>query len=389
MLPPVAFASRGLGIEVQNRQRSLEYALFLWAIALAGCRRVNELEQRCLAGDTGACEAACDKGVFGEGGCFRAGNAHRQAGALDFSSADFKRARSYFKKSCDGGYGEGCLFAAQSIDAPYGPLDASSASDAPPKMISDEELAERQRLLERACKLDPVAACKRLGDVTIGKNAMQAETAYHRACESSREREACKAQRSKEVQTLEQWRSTCTRGGADACTHLGDALYTIDAPRAVRLFVNECKLRGVEALAGGLGRFVVERAHNPERSSASSPPARDGLGDKPSITLTSAGANGSVAVVVVERAIQMHRGELAACLSGVSKGDGGKVRARLIVDLTGDVWRASPLESTLGLRDTECLVSVLGGLSFDGPLPAPATVDVAFAVGSDAAAKRR
>lgn len=368
----------------------LRFAVFAALLCVTACSRVKALKQQCLAGDTAACESACDKGVVGEGGCFQAGSGHRQRSALDFASTDFREARRFFKKSCDGGYGEGCLFAAQTIDAPFGPLDTVTAAAAePPPTISDGDITERERLLQRACDLAPASACKRLGDVLIGKNAPRAETAYHRACKSSSEPDACKAQRSKEVNTLEQWRSGCTRGGADDCTRLGDALYAIDAPRAVRLFVNECQLRGVESITGGLGKFVVERAMNargsfePSRGVHPAP----GSGGPPVASLAPT-VQGTVAVVTVQRVLQMHTTELSSCVAALPRTTRGKVVVEAIVDLTGDVWRAKVTESTLADAQTTCLLSVLRDLGFGGPLAAPATVVIPIVIGEGADARR-
>jgi hypothetical protein len=378
-------------MKVKLRETSFaRSALILLALASVGCRRLNELKQRCSTGDMSACEAACDKGLTGEGGCFQAGNLHRERGALDYAGSDLKKAQTYFKRSCDGGYGEGCLFAAQAIEAPYGPIDSDAAGSDPPKTISDDELSRRQSLLERACDLAPAVACKRLGDISIGKNASQAESAYHRACQSSREPAACMAQRSKEVQTLEQWRSACTRGVADACTHLGDALYAIDAPRAVRLFVNECKLRGVETIAGGLGRFVADRARSARGGRMGPPVALGGPNpNAPSVVLASSEVNGGVALVAVRRAVQVHQDQLAACASGLPKGTSAKLRTELVVDATGDAWRATPLETDLPGGSVQCMLSVLEDLAFDGPLSAPAKVELTLSIGGGDQPPRR
>src|SRR6185503_15038 len=154
--------------------------------------------------------------------------------------------------------------------------------------------------------------------VLIGKSAPRAEAAYRRSCETSSKPDACRAQRSKEVNTFEQWRAGCTRGVADDCTRLGDALYIIDAPRAVRLFVAECQLRGVESVAGGLGRFVAERAASakgsfePLRGTHPAP----GAGGPP-VALLAPTVQGTVALVVVQRALQMRLAELSSCVAGL------------------------------------------------------------------------
>jgi hypothetical protein len=364
----------------------LRFAVIVAVLACAtACSRIKALKQQCSAGDIGACESACDKGVAGEGGCFQAGSAHRQRSALDYASNDFRDARRYFKKSCDGGYGEGCLFAAQTIDAPFGPLDTATAaaSTTVPATISDGELAERERLLQRACDLSPPIACKRFGDVLIGKSAPRAEVAYHRSCKSSSKPDACRAQRSKEVSTLEQWRAGCTRGVADDCTRLGDALYVIDAPRAVRLFVAECQLRGVESAAGGLGRFVADRAARAKGSfepSRGAPPAPGSGG--PPVAVLAPSVRGTVALVVVQRVLQMHLAELSSCVAGLPPTTRGKVVVEAVVDLTGDIWHTKALESTLADAETACLLAKIRDLGFGEPLSAPATVTLPIAIGA-------
>ena len=86
---------------------------------VGGCRGLETLKQRCSSGEVAACESACAKGIAGEQGCFHAADDHRDKAALDVKSADFGLALKYFVKSCDGGYGDGCLFAAP--DAPRRP----------------------------------------------------------------------------------------------------------------------------------------------------------------------------------------------------------------------------------------------------------------------------
>src|SRR5437773_6834499 len=68
---------------VQARQRPIAFVISAVAL-VAGCKGLNAQKQRCLAGDVLACESACNKGLAGEGGCFQAGNAHREHAALDF-----------------------------------------------------------------------------------------------------------------------------------------------------------------------------------------------------------------------------------------------------------------------------------------------------------------
>jgi hypothetical protein len=192
------------------------------------------------------------------------------------------------------------------------------------------------------------------------------------------------------VNTLEQWRTGCTRGVADDCTRLGDALYTIDAPRAVRLFVSECRLRGVETIAGGLGRFLAERAASARGSFEPTPGARATAGSGgPPVAPLPPSVRGTVALVTVQRLLNMRTADLASCVAALPLTTRGRVVVEAIVDLTGDVWRARATESTLDAAPTACLLSVIGDFRFEGPLAAPATVVMPLAVGEEADSPRR
>jgi hypothetical protein len=185
------------------------------------------------------------------------------------------------------------------------------------------------------------------------------------------------------VNTLEQWRAGCTRGVADDCTRLGDALYVIDAPRAIRLFVAECRLRGVESVAGGLGRFVAERAASAKGSfeSLRGPRPEPGAGGPP-VALLAPTVQGTVAQVVVQRAMQMRLTELSSCVARLPTTTRGKVVVEAVVDLTGDVWRAKATESTLGDAETACMLATIREIGFGDPLSAPATVTLPIAIGA-------
>jgi hypothetical protein len=349
--------------------------------ALPGCRSAAASKQRCLAGDLSACESACAKGVAGEGGCFHAGNAHRERGALDFSGSEWRRGLDYFRKSCKGGYGDGCLLAAQMIEAPYAAPEAAPGGT--PKAISDAELGDRESLLAASCKLGSAQGCKRLGDVLIGKNTPRARSAYEESCRTSAERDACKAARVHETDVAERWRSACTRGVADDCTRLGNLLYAVDVPRAVRLFESECALRGVESAAGGVGAFVEERVREARGGIVDdrAPPApADVSASAPSLTFKVPEVHGELAIIEVDRVVRRHAGDIAGCFVGANL-PSQTVLAKLTVDRTGDVWRAEIAPSTPDpalARVAACLTKVFEGLTFLPPASGLATVDLTF-----------
>src|SRR6476620_5814453 len=180
-------------------------------LATPACRRTEALKQRCVAGDATACESACSKGIFGEGGCFHAGDQHRTKASRDGGDTELKRASEYFVKACNGGYADGCLMAAQMIEAPYAAVDGAPGATAP-RRIGDGEILEREKWLTAACKRGSAAGCKRLGDVSIGKNADRARSAYEKACRAGASADACIAARGREVALAERWRNACTHG---------------------------------------------------------------------------------------------------------------------------------------------------------------------------------
>ncbi|HEX7670776.1 MAG TPA: hypothetical protein VF395_14375, partial [Polyangiaceae bacterium] len=219
---------------------ALMTALALSCVA-TGCRSVAAMRQRCLAGDLSACESACRKGIVGEGGCFHAAEQYRERAALDFGGSDWRKSADLFRQSCDGGYGDGCLFAAQAIEAPYtgggagaeGTERAASAKKTPPpaampSMISDGEVRTREQRLVKACSLGSAAGCKRLGDVLIGKTSDRARAAYATACHAGSAPGDCEAARTHEVEVGEGFRVGCTHRQADQCTLLGNLLFATD-----------------------------------------------------------------------------------------------------------------------------------------------------------------
>lgn len=350
--------------------------------ATSGCRSVSALKQRCLTGDTSACESACKKGVPGEGGCFHAGEQLRTRAALDFKNDDFRRARDFFRRSCDGRYADGCVLSAQMLEAPYGVPDPASGEATPPTM-PDADMLEREKRLGAACSLGAPTGCKRLGDVLIGKSDERALPAYEKACATSADVAGCRAARAREVQTAGQWRLACTHGAADDCTRLGNLLYAVDPPRAVRLFVSECELRGVAELFGGVGGFVRERM----RGASAGIPLREN-GPRPtrlvdggvSVVVLPSRVTGQVAMVEVDRALRQRQDELSACLASDAK-EPGEIALGLTVDRTGDVFRSVVSRSTLPSPSTACVKDVIDSLAFTAPPAGLATVDVTLRFG--------
>jgi hypothetical protein len=361
-------------------------AAIAWGLlGLSGCRGLNALRQRCIAGEVSACESACSKGVAGEGGCRHAGNLYREKANFEFGSTDALSAAGFFDKGCKGGDGDSCLFAAQMIEGPYD-LDPTGAPDAAPKTIEDAELARREKLLTLSCREGSTQGCKRLGDVLIGKDTGRATRAYVAACQSSTAAAACAAARRRETHLAEHYRSGCTRSVADDCTSLGDFLRTVDLPRAMRLFVAECELRGVADVAGGVGGFVRARAS----SVRGVPLLQDGGAPANVAPPTPSGAavhvvvgppsvKGQLALVEVTRAFGDHAADFQACAaratplpedvpSAQNAKPAGQVKDatvfHLVVDLTGDVWKATPDDSKFGADALSCFETTFERLRF-------------------------
>jgi hypothetical protein len=342
------------------------------ALLLGGCRSIASLKQRCIAGELSACESACAKGVAGEGGCFHAGNQHREQAAQDFASTDFRRASEYFARSCDGGYAEGCLMSGEMIGAPYAPEPAAESQ----KPISDAEVRNREKRFDVACARGSSAGCKRLGDVLIGKNAVRANEAYAKACEQSSAPADCKTARANEVTQAEMWRIACTRRVADDCTRLGDLLYQVDPPRAVRLFASECQLRGVAALTGGEAAFVRDRI-DAARTATLAPAATSESAGTPAhaFDVLSPAVDGPLAITEVLRAFNVHGDALARCIDLGRKSAPSELGLELIVDETGDTFRTRVSPAAVPIEVVRCLVTVTQAFQFGAPAtPAVATL---------------
>ena len=348
--------------------------LAVLGLGLSGCKSIAALKQRCLAGEASACESACNKGIPGEGGCFHAGNLRRERAALDFGGSDFRRATEYFGRSCDGGYADGCLLAGELIAAPYAPEPGAEKQ----KTISDAEVKTREKRFEQACARGSSTGCKRLGDVLIGKNAERAKAAYAKACAPTSAAEDCKKARENEVDQAEKWRMACTRRVADDCTRLGDVLYQVDPPRAVRLFVSECQLRGVAQVSGGLDAFVRQRIEGarvfaePPRPTPSPAPAY-------ALDVLSPAVDGAVALTEVLRAFAAHAAELSACVELDGAHTPSEVGVELVVDETGDTFRSRISPGSVPSAVARCIEAVTEAFAFTPP-PAAALVTAALRI---------
>jgi len=304
---------------------------------------------------------------------------------MDLAGTDFRKSKELYRKSCDGGYADGCLFAAQAIEAPYANVEAPAPAELP-KMIRDEEVLARQKLLDRACALGSAPGCKRLGDVFIGKNGEKARAAYQKACRSGADAEGCEKARTHEVEVGEGFRERCTHGDADACASLGDLLWSVDPPRAVRLFASECALRGVAEIAGGMGAFISEREREAAKGIPLSPEARPHATAQPgapTVVARTVSVAGGVAMVSADRVLSQHADDFAACASSLPKSPPTVVTAKLVVDLTGDVFRATLAGDVPG-NAGPCLETALEELVFARP-GSVASVDVSMTIGEAAA----
>jgi hypothetical protein len=361
----------------RNLRPAALVGLALASLVSLGCRKLETLKQTCISGDVAACESACDKGIAGEGGCFHAGEAHRQRGALDVGGAEFRRASDYFDRSCKGGFGDGCLYAAQMLEAPYAAGASSAKPDELPKPMPDAVFGERDARLSDACKLGSLDGCRRLGNALIGKSSERARAAYERACRGGSEAAQCLAARAREVDIAEKWRVACTSGSADDCTRLGNLLYAVDPPRAIRLFVSECELRGVAGLTSGVEGFVRDRMRQAREGIPLDEPAAPAeTPSPPPVVISSPSVKGQVPVVDIERALSRQQPAVAQCLAPLPGDFSGTVNANLIVDVTGDVFRASV--SGAPQKVASCLQTLLEGLAFVAPVSGTAEVNLSF-----------
>jgi hypothetical protein len=355
-------------------------------MALLACRSVERLRQDCAKGNVASCDKACDEGVFGEGGCFQAGQGYQREAALDFASPTFAKAKLRFQKACDGGFGDGCLFAAQLIEAPHASpvLDDAKALPTP---IGDDDIERRQELLVLACDRGSNDGCRRLGDVTIGKSEALARKGYLAACARGTDRDACRAARVKEVQAFERYRSGCKRQIADDCTALGNLVYRIDLPRALRLFRAEAELRGVVSVLGGVNAFVALRSKEARSASVADPTLERSAtavpgGFEERLHLATIDVEGRVPKSSVGRVIRRDLiAPIASCvaLDGDHAKEGAAFDVESTVDLTGDVWRAS-VSSKLPVRVAHCIEVAFTRAHFETPLTELTVVRASFTI---------
>ena len=329
------------------------------------------MRQRCLAGEIDDCERVCKKGIAGEGGCFHAAELYRTRAALDFKSGDFEKAARYFDRACDGKHADGCLFAAQMLEAPFAAPD-DAPNDAMPPLISDKDVMAREQKLVRSCDYGSPAGCKRLGDVLVGKNLERAVEAYKKACEKGREAAACVEARTKDAQVFERFREPCTRRVGDDCTRLGALLFALDPPRAVRLFASEYELRGVASVAGSAGQFVRARIRDAKKGVL--PPVEgQPSGGATIFDVRAEGVKGKLAFVEVDRGLKQRAPALDSCARGPSST--GQAKLRLVVDLTSDVYRADVLESSLPPAVSDCIARSLEAVAFGSAVTELTTVE--------------
>jgi hypothetical protein len=268
------------------------------------------------------------------------------------------------------------------IEAPYVPDPAFDGPGAP-KTISDKEVVSREKRLGLACSRKSARGCKRLGDVLIGKNADHAKAAYAKACDAGASASECKKARTAEVDQAEGWRLACVRHVADDCARLGDLLYQVDPPRAVRLFESECELRGVAEIVGGVAHFVHDRI---EQARFRAMPASSGIAPADrknppahSFEVISPAIRGPVAASEVLHAFLVNGPELSACIDLDRAHAPGELGLELVVDATGDVFRARATAPSAPPRVVQCIESVVSAMTF-GPPPAAALVSLTLRV---------
>ena len=372
-------------------------ALSALLASIGGCRSTETLKQECAAGDVPACETACERGVIGDGWVLRrrACSSERMA-----RSSRSLRARAGLASSstcaCKGGHGESCLYGAQMVEAPY-LVDPTSG---PPSVIPDADLRERERLVVRACELGSKSGCQRLGDIMTGKNPERAKGAYVKACGLGAQPKECTAARQREVAAFDVYRQGCKRFVADDCARLGDLVYRLDMPRAIRLFQAEAELRGIAALVGGQERFIALRAREARSAATPDPTAKSEApaGAVPTdvdVRVSVRAVHGRVARPGIERALGQTEQDLRRCGAAQPSGAGrsarraataneagaprGALRAELIVDRTGDVWRTTVTPEGAGAALAACVERTLSKLRLQPPVAGTARIEVEIA----------
>jgi hypothetical protein len=367
--------------------RSPSAGLALAGVLLAvlpACDTADALARRCAQGDAAACKGACDQDVFGEGGCFQAGQAAYREAGTDFEGPEWRRARKLFDRSCTGGHADGCLFAAQMLEVPFAaPRKEKGAPTATWPVIDDATIDARAALLERSCALGSTKGCERLGDVSIGKKREVALTGYARACERGESGAECLRAREREISAFEHYREGCRRGVADDCTALGNLVTRVDFPRAVRIFLAEADLRGVAERSGGHLAFVEQRIAEARSApvvdpTAAAPPAPAPEGV--AVELSSPVVKGRLAALILERALAAARPRIARCAAGRIPEAGLHFSARLVVDRTGDVWSGTLHSDDAPAEVAACVLDVLRSVTMEPPVSGIADVEQSFSI---------
>ncbi|MBM4364088.1 MAG: hypothetical protein FJ104_15515 [Deltaproteobacteria bacterium] len=333
-------------------------------VAAVGCRSVEALRADCEKGDDGACEQACEKGATGQGGCFYAAEALRRTAGGDVTGPVGDRLRALYARSCDGGEGAACLMLAELVSLAH-PAPEPGSVVSPSARVSDAELAERESRLVRGCDLGHAPSCRRLGDALIGRSSDRAGAAYAAACDAGSDKEACRAARAREVATAEAWRVGCTSGAASGCERLGDLLFAVDPLRALRLFAVERQLRGIP---GEELEFLRERLARAARGLPSLEPSGPVTPLDPGAVRVQAGlpvVTGQLAIVEVDAVLRRANPSLGRCVA--AEVPGREEAFELVVDRTGDVYRAVPRGAGLGAPAVACLSRELEALEFSAP----------------------
>jgi hypothetical protein len=138
----------------------------------------------------------------------------------------------------------------------------------------------------------------------------------------------------------------------------------------LRLFVAECRLRGIAELTGNEVEFVRARATGVASLRAPAPPAGP---QEYAFDVLSPAAKGPVALVEVIHAVTAASPELSACVERDAHSKYERVAVELAVDATGDVFRARATGDGLPVDVARCLEAVLEQRSVSRP-PGPATV---------------
>ena len=361
----------------------------LAAASMLGCRSRESLGKACEAGDGPACHEACKKGLTGKGGCFDAAEQLRRQAQEQGKRAPHGELGTLYGKSCDGGFAEGCLFAAQILEMPHlESLEKLVGGQPPadqdaPLLMPEQTIAFREQRLEASCSGGSGLGCRRLGDVLLGKDAARATTAYEKYCKTLPETsQQCVAARKEQLAYASDRQRLCHRGLADACEDLGNLIHQVDVPRAVGVFVKEGQLRGVADQVGGPPGFVARRVQEARRWGGPRRAEAAASARRWSVQLGRVSVEGRIGRASVVRALERQRESLAGCRDRVSQAatPAGSADLRLLVDRTGDPWQVGTVGGTLkGTPVAACLEEGLRRVVMPPPEQGLATVDVSLA----------